>query len=119
MIKWLRLTVRTGYDASYMRDLINPSPRPAWLFSRVTALGQVRRDLPTEAWCATGITAVRHQDCGPCTQPPLTLAERAGISPASLRVVIADNPGAMPPHIALVWKFTRATPVRFDHCRVP
>src|SRR5262245_39530217 len=49
-----------NYDASYMGDMIDASPRAAWLFSRVTALGQFRRDLPIEAWCAAGITAVRH-----------------------------------------------------------
>ena len=74
-----------NYDASYMRDMIDVSPCAAWLFSRVTALGQFRRDLPIEAWCAAGITAVRHEDCGPCTQLAVTMAERAGVSPAILR----------------------------------
>ena len=58
---------------------------------------------------AAGITAVRHEDCGPCTQLAVTMAERAGVSPAVLRAVLADNPDAMPPDVALVWKFTRAT----------
>jgi len=39
----------------------------------------------------------------------LTMAERAGVSPAVLRAVLCDNPDAMPPDVALVWKFTRAT----------
>jgi hypothetical protein len=37
------------------------------------------------------------------------MAERAGVRPAVLRAVLADNPDAMPPDVALVWKFTRAT----------
>jgi hypothetical protein len=98
-----------NYDASYMHDMIDASPRAAWLFSRVTALGQFRRDLPIEAWCAAGITAVRHEDCGPCTQLAVTMAERAGVSPAVLRAVLADDPRAMPPDAALAWRFTRAT----------
>ena len=98
-----------NYDASYMRDIIDASPRAAWLFSRVTALGQFRRDLPIEPWFAAGITAVRHEDCGPCTQLAVTMAERAGVSPAVLRTVLSDNPDAMPPDVALAWKFTRAT----------
>jgi hypothetical protein len=98
-----------NYDASYMRDIINASPRAAWLFSRVTALGQFRRDLPVEAWCAAGITAVRHEDCGPCTQLGVTMAEGAGVNPAVLRAVLANDADAMPSEVALVWKFTRAT----------
>jgi hypothetical protein len=38
----------------------SPLPPP-----RLTALRQFRRDLRVEAWCAAGITAVRHEDCGP------------------------------------------------------
>ena len=97
------------YDASYMRDIIDASPRAAWLFSRAAALGQFRRDVPLEPWYAAGITAVRHEDCGPCTQLGVAMAERAGVNPAVLRAVLADNPEAMPPEVALVWKFTRAT----------
>ncbi len=98
-----------NYDASYMRDIIEASPRAAWMFSRAAALGQFRRDVPIEPWFAAGITVVRHEDCGPCTQLGVAMAERAGVGPATLRAVLADNPDAMPPDVALVWKFTRAT----------
>jgi hypothetical protein len=115
MIKWaLRKALgkferQWNYDASYMRDMIDASPRAAWLFSRVTALGQFRRDLPIAASFAAGITAVRHEDCGPCTQLAVNMAERAGVSPEVLRALLSDNPDAMPPDVALVWNFTRAT----------
>src|SRR4051812_1200560 len=118
MIRWVlnkaidKFERQWHYDASYMREMIEASPRAAWLFARVTALGQFRRDLPIDAWCAAGITAVRHEDCGPCTQLAVTMAERAGISPAVLRAVLADDPGAMPRDVALVWSFTRATLAR-------
>jgi hypothetical protein len=92
-----------------MRDIIDASPRAAWLFSRAAALGQFRRDVPLEPWYAAGITAVRHEDCGPCTQLGVAMAERAGVNPAVLRAVLADKPEAMPTEVALVWKFTRAT----------
>ena len=115
MMKWMlrkaidRFERVWKYDASYMRDIIDASPRAAWLFSRAAALGQFRRDIPMEPWFAAGITAVRHEDCGPCTQLGVMMAERAGVSPAVLRAVLADDPDAMPPDVALVWKFTRAT----------
>ena len=98
-----------NYDASYMRDLIDASPRAAWVFARAAAIGRFRRDIPLEPWFAAGITAVRHEDCGPCTQLGVTMAERAGVSPEVLRAVLADNPDAMPADVALVWRFTRAT----------
>jgi hypothetical protein len=115
MIKWLlrkgldKFERTWNYDASYMRDLIDASPRAAWLFSRAAALGRYRRDVPIDVWYAAGLTAVRHEDCGPCTQLGITMAERAGVSPVVLRAMLSDNPDAMPPDVALAWKFTRAT----------
>ena len=115
MIKWAlhkaidKFERNWSYDASYMHDMIDASPRAAWLFSRVTALGRFRRDIPIDAWCTAGITAVRHEDCGPCTQLAVTMAERAGVSPAVLQAVVSDDAGAMPEHVALVWRFTHAT----------
>lgn len=97
------------YDAGYMRDIIDASPRAAWLFFRAASIGQFRRDIPLEPWFAAGITAVRHEDCGPCTQLGVAMAERAGVSPAVLRAVLEDKPSAMPADVALVWRFTRAT----------
>ena len=115
MIKWvLRRAIgkferEWSYDATYVRDMIDTSPRAAWLFARATAIGQFRRDVPIDAWCAAGITAVRHEDCGPCTQLGVQMAERAGVRPDVLRAVLSDNPEAMPPDVALAWRFTRAT----------
>jgi len=115
MIKWaLHKATRRfervwNYDAGYLHDIIDASPRAAWLFSRAAAIGQFRRDIPLDVWCAAGITAVRHEDCGPCTQLGVTMAERAGVSPAVLRAVLADDVEAMPLDVALAWKFTRAT----------
>jgi hypothetical protein len=115
MIKWAlkraigKFEREWNYDAAYMREMIEASPRAAWLFSRVTAMGQFRGGVPAEAWSAAGITAVRHEDCGPCTQLAVAMAERGGVSPAVLRAVVADDVSSMPPQVALVWNFTRAT----------
>ncbi len=118
MIKWAlekaitRFERQWNYDAAYMRDILKDSSRAAWLFSRVTALGNLRLDIPLEAWSAAGITAIRHEDCGPCTQLGVTMAERAGVDPTVLRAIVSDNVDAMPPDVALVWNFTRATLAR-------
>lgn len=104
-----RFEQQWNYDASYMRDIIDVSPRAAWLFSRATALGRFRRDVPVDAWFAAGITAVQLEDCGPCTQLAVAMAERAGVGSEVLQAVLSDNPDAMPRDVALVWRFTRAT----------
>jgi hypothetical protein len=106
------------FKRDMMPVIINASPRPECLFSRVIAFGKTRRDLSTEAWFAR-ITAVRLEHFVPCAQPAVTVAERAGVIPAVLRAMLAGNSGAMALDIALVWKFTRATPGRVDRGLVP
>jgi hypothetical protein len=118
MLKWL---MRKGlaaferkwdYDASYMHELVDASPRAAWMFSRAAAIGSYRKDVPLAAWTAAAITAVRHEDCGPCTQLGVQMAERAGVDPAVLRAILSEDTAAMPDDVALAWRFTRAA---LDH----
>jgi hypothetical protein len=98
-----------NYDATYVHEMIDASPRAAWLFSRAAGLGKYRRDIPIDAWSAAAVTAVRHEDCGPCTQLAVAMAERRGVSPQMLRAVLEGEPDNMPSDVALVWRFTRAT----------
>lgn len=118
MLRWL---MRRGvaaferqwdYDASYVREMIEADPRAAWKFQRATSLGRYRKDVPPEALAAAGITAVQHEDCGPCTQLVVSMAERAGVDRTVLAAVLTGTPAAMPPDVALAWRFTRAT---LDH----
>ena len=118
MLKWL---MRRGiaaferkwdYDAGYLHEIVEISPRAAWMFSRAAAIGKYRKDVPPAAWAAAAITAVRHEDCGPCTQLGVAMAEKAGVDAKVLRAVLTENVEAMPPDVALAWRFTRAT---IDH----
>jgi hypothetical protein len=97
-----------NYDAGYLRELIDASPRAAWRFMNATRLGSYRRDVPVEALVAAGITAVRSEDCGPCTQLATAMAERQGVRPEVLRAILTDDVTAMPDDAALAWRFTKA-----------
>ena len=118
MLKWLMrrgiaaFERRWNYDAGYLHDMVEADPRAAWRFQRATSLGQYRRDVPADALFAAAITAVRHEDCGPCTQLGVAMAERAGVDPKVLTAVLTEAQAAMPPEVALAWQFTRAT---LDH----
>ena len=118
MVKWFmrRATAaferQWDYDASYLHEVIEASPRAAWMFARATAIGKYRQDVPPAAWAAAAITAVRHEDCGPCTQLGVSMAERAGVDAKVLRAVLTEDVAAMPDDVALAWRFTRAT---LDH----
>jgi hypothetical protein len=118
MVKWLMRHVvapferQWNYDAGYVHEIIEASPRAAWMFSRAAAIGKYRKDVPLAALAAAGITAVRHEDCRPCTQLGVSMFERAGVDANVLRAVLTEDPTAMPDDVALAWRFTRAT---IDH----
>lgn len=97
------------YDASYLHEMAEVDPRAVWKFQQATSLGKYRRDVPSAALFAAGITAVRYEDCGPCTQLGVSMAERAGVDAQVLTAVLTETPDAMPPDVALAWRFTRAT----------
>lgn len=118
MFKWLMhkgiaaFERQWKYDASYVHEIIDADPRAAWMFQRSVGLGKYRKDVPADALFAAGITAVRNEDCGPCTQLGVSMAEKSGVDPKVLRAVLTENPQMMPPDVALAWRFTRAT---LDH----
>jgi alkylhydroperoxidase family enzyme len=98
-----------NYDASYLKEIVDLSPLAALKFSLATSLGSYRRDVPRDALFAAGITAVRSEDCGPCTQLAITMAEQLGVRSEILRAILKDDVAAMPEEVALAWRFTRAT----------
>ena len=115
MTRWLlrRMTEaferKWNYDASYLKEIIDISPRAAWMFARATSLGRYRHQVPAAALAAAGITAVRAEDCGPCTQLATAMAERQGVPPDVLRAILTENETAMPADVAVAWRFTRTT----------
>lgn len=115
MFKWLMhkgiraFERQWNYDAAYVHEMIDADPRAAWMFQRATGLGKYRKDVPIEALAAAAITAVKNEDCGPCTQLGVQMFERAGVDPKVLRAILTETPSQMPGHVALAWRFTRAT----------
>ena len=115
MLKWLirrRIAAfeRTwNYDASYVRDILEASPRAALLFNRIAALAAYHRDAPAEALYTAKITTTRAEDCGPCTQLGVTMAERDGIDPALLRAIIDRDEAHMTEAARLGFRFAQAT----------
>ena len=118
MVKWL---MRRGtaaferqwnYDASYVHEIIEASPARGLDVLACGGDRQVSEGRARCGWAAAAITAVRHEDCGPCTQLGVSMAERAGVDAKVLRAVLTEDPSAMPDDVALAWRFTRAT---LDH----
>lgn len=118
MLKWLigrRIVAfeRTyGYDTSYVRDMLDADPRAVLALGGIERMARYRRRVPKEAWYAAKLVAVLAEDCGPCTQLVVAMAERAGVSSTVLRAVIARDDGAMNADAALAHRFAESVIAR-------
>ncbi len=65
--------------------------------------------MPADAWYAAKLTGLMAEDCGPCTQLGVKMAERQGVAAATLRAIVARDVLAMPEHVALAFRFADAT----------
>jgi hypothetical protein len=115
MLKWfLRRQLAAferqwNYDASYLRELIDIDPRALMAFWKVQALSRYRKDIPPAAYSAAALTAAMSEDCGPCTQLGIDMAQRGGVDPAILRAIVARDFASMPYEVALAARFAEAT----------
>lgn len=115
MLRWLarrRLAAferAFDYDAGYMHQMLRTSLPGFLRLSSVMKIARHREDLPPEAWYATKLAATLAEDCGPCTQLVVKMAEMDGVAPSVLRGILAGDDEAMGADAALVLRFTQAT----------
>jgi hypothetical protein len=108
--RWIDKFERTwSYDASYLRDVLDADPRALLAFSKVAGISNYRKDVPPAVYIAAGLVGVMAEDCGPCTQLAIDMAQRAGVDPAILRAVVARDFAAMPDDVVLAVRFAEAS----------
>jgi hypothetical protein len=100
------------YDLSYAREIFEASRRAFWHFSRITAAAGFREVVSRDAWYAAKLAATLSEDCGPCTQLVVTMAERDGVNAATLRAILANDERSMPDEASLGFRFARAVLAR-------
>ena len=99
------------YDASYMRQILAAAPWTFLKFSFITGAVD-RRAAPGAALAAAGIAGTVTEDCGPCTQISVDMAQAGGVKPEVLRAILAGDEAAMGETAALGYRFARASLAR-------
>jgi hypothetical protein len=108
--RWIDKFERTwSYDAGYLRDMLDADPRALLAFSKVSGMSVYHQDVPPAVYSAAAIVAVMAEDCGPCTQLAIDMAQRAGVDPAILRAVVAHDFNTMPDDVVLAVRFAETT----------
>lgn len=110
---WLRKKLAAfereyAYDASYLHEVLDTDPEALLRFSKVMGLSRYRKRVSRDAWYAAKLAGTLGEDCGPCTQLVVTMAEREGVAPAVIRAVLAGEEAGMSEDARLGWRFARA-----------
>jgi len=118
MLKWLirrklaKFERERGYDASYMKELLDADFGAFVKFGRAIGIGTYRKDVPREAYFAAAMTSSIQADCGPCTQLGVGFALEEGISPALIAAIVAGDEAALPREAVIGMRFARAVLAR-------
>jgi hypothetical protein len=78
-------------------------------FWKLQGMSQYRKDVPRDAWYAAALVGSLSEDCGPCTQLGITMAERDGVAADTLRAIVAGDLRAMPDDVVLAYRFAKAS----------
>ena len=100
------------YDLTYAREIVDASAIAFLKFGLFFAFASHREGVPTDALFAAKVVAARHEDCGPCTQLVVTMAEREGVASSTLCALLARDAGAMSPDASLGFRFASAVLAR-------
>ena len=118
MMKWLirkRLEAfekEFGYDASYMKYVLDLDARAFMKFARATGVGHYRKHVPLDLYTAVSITGLVTADCGPCTQLAVTMALREGVPAATIAKLLRGDEQEMTEPTRLGVRFARAVLAR-------
>ena len=118
MLKWLlkrRLKAfekRWGYDTGYMRTVVDEAGVGAVMPMNGLQGLKYRRDIPVDVYYGATLTAGKAADCGPCLQLGVKMAEDAGVSPQTIRAILAEDRAALSPQVLLGIDLAKATIAR-------
>ena len=107
-----RFEARYDYDATYIRDLLEASPKALRAFQGVRTLSGYREGAPAAALAAAGLVATMGEDCGPCVQIGLKIAEENHVPADVLRGILTGDHALMGQEASLAWRFAKASLAR-------
>src|SRR5262245_37986591 len=118
MLKWfMKRKLRAfgesfGYETSYAQELVDGDAGAGFALARLSAAAAYRADAPKAAWYAAKIVAAMSEDCGPCVQLAVTMAEHAGVPGSDLRAIVSGDPARMSAEASLGFRFAKAALAR-------
>ncbi len=99
---------RYDYDVSYMEHMLRVSPAAFSKFAGLARLARHREAAPKEAVYAAKLVGALAEDCGPCVQLAVRMAQEAGVAEAQIEAVLTRERDSMTPDTRLAFRFAEA-----------
>ena len=101
-----------GYDIEYAVDLVDADVGAGQALGRLSAAANYCADAPAAAWHAAKIVAAMSEDCGPCVQLAVRMAEQAGVAASDLRAIVAGDVAQISDGASLGYRFAKSALAR-------
>lgn len=95
------------YDVSYLEALMDASPGAFAAFHAAMGMGQYQKAAPADVLAVAKITAIRAEDCGPCTELGMKISREAGVPEEVIRGALHGGKG-LSPDLLDIHRYARA-----------
>ena len=99
---------RLGESMDYLRYIVDTSPAAFIRFASIMPFAGSRKKLSKEAWYIAQLVSVRNEDCGPCLQITVNLAQKDNVDASLIETVLSEKPAELSTEHADVYRFARA-----------
>jgi len=99
---------RYGYDAGYLKELVDIDLIGAVKLLLAGAFIRHRFGLPAAPWFVVRIIATRRADCGACLKLAIDMAVEAGVPLAAIRHLLLGSWEEAPPDMRLAARYAHA-----------
>lgn len=96
------------YDAGYMHNIASEDLEAITRFSLIQEVGQYRKQIPLAGWYAAKLVSCISEDCGPCTQLVIKMAEKEGVESQLLTAILKGERDKLDPETGLYFDFANA-----------
>lgn len=114
MLRWLlrrKLDAeeeRLGESMDYLRHVVDVSPIAFLRFASIMPFASSRKALPAGAWYTAQLVAIQHEDCGPCLQITINLAQQHAVEPELIQAVLDGRTADLSQELADVYAFAES-----------
>ena len=96
------------YDTGFMDHMLDVAAPALFRFNHLNDIASYHEVLPVEAHATTKLTGMLFEDCGPCSQLTVQMAEEGGMATDQLEAVIQRDTAAMSEEVRLAFVFAEA-----------